>query len=382
MLPASRLILVHIPLTLLAGGAFGVIFVLLKIPNGLRIGAMLGSALLSVFFNAAYMPFPTRLAVQAVAGALIACSMEKSDLKCLPLVVKPTLIMLSSFLVLNLGAGFLIYRISPLDLVTALMCVIPGGVTDAPIIAVDMGADPAKVAVAQLARYILGVGVFPPMIFAWDNARLAMEARKKPSAGMADKGGAHAEIAHNDKKEGPGQMGRNIQRIKSTVKSPPAFICTVIAAFGAGILGDASGIPAGAFLFAMIAVLFLRLRFDFAYLPPWVKKTALLVSGCYIGSGISMNDVMGFRFLALPVVIILAGYIANCFVTGKILSLSCGYNRKEGMLAATPAGASDIALSSADIGVENTSIIIIQIIRAIVAMALFPQIINLLVLIF
>ncbi|MDR2479053.1 MAG: AbrB family transcriptional regulator [Treponema sp.] len=368
MVSASRLFLVNIPLTLLAGGAFGAVFILLKIPKGLRIGAMLGSALLSVFFNAAYMPSPTRLAVQAVAGALIACSMEKSDLKCLPLVVKPTLIMLLSFLVLNIGAGFLIYRISPLDLVTALMCVIPGGVTDAPIIAVDMGADPSKVAVAQLARYILGVGVFPPMIFAWDNMRLA------------------AEIAHNDKHDdktgSPGQIGRNIRRIKSTVKSPAAFICTVITAFGAGILGDLSNIPAGAFLFAMIAVLFLRLRFDFAYLPPWVKKTALLVSGCYIGSGISMNDVMGFRFLALPVVIILAGYIANCFVTGKILSLSCGYNRKEGMLATTPAGASDIALSSADIGVENTSIIIIQIIRAIVAMALFPQIINLLVLIF
>jgi uncharacterized membrane protein AbrB (regulator of aidB expression) len=132
----------------------------------------------------------------------------------------------------------------------------------------------------------------------------------------------------------------------------------------------------------MIAVLVLRLRFDFAYLPPWVKKIALLVSGCYIGSGITMNDVQGFRFLALPVVIILSGYVVNCFVTGKILSHTCGYNRKEGMLATTPAGASDIALSSADIGVENTSIIIIQIIRAIVAMALFPQIINLIVLLF
>ena len=378
----NNVILVDILLTLLAGGAFGVIFIVLKIPNGLRIGAMLGSALLSVFFNAAYMPSPTKLAVQAVAGALIACSMEKSDLRCLPLVVKPTLIMLSSFLALNLGAGFLIYRISPLDLVTALMCVIPGGVTDAPIIAVDMGADPSKVAVAQLARYILGVGVFPPMIFAWDKARLAADARKKLPAGVADGRDAGAEIAPKGKAADAGALGRNMKRVKSTVKSPAAFICTVITACGAGILGDLSDIPAGAFLFAMIAVLVLRLRFDFAYLPPWVKKIALLVSGCYIGSGITMNDVRGFRFLALPVVIILSGYVANCFVTGKILSRACGYNRKEGMLATTPAGASDIALSSADIGVENTSIIIIQIIRAIVAMALFPQIINLIVMLF
>jgi uncharacterized membrane protein AbrB (regulator of aidB expression) len=132
-------------------------------------------------------------------------------------------------------------------------------------------------------------------------------------------------------------------------------------------------------LFSTVAVLVLRLRFDFAYLPFWVKRYALLISGCYIGGNIRMSDVRGFRLLALPVIIIITGYIANCFITGKILSRVCGFSRKEGMLTTTPAGASDIALSSADIGVENTGIIIIQIFRALIAMAVFPQIINLLV---
>jgi uncharacterized membrane protein AbrB (regulator of aidB expression) len=45
---------------------------------------MAGAALLNVFFNAAYMPGPTKFVVQAVAGALIGCTMEKSDIKCLP----------------------------------------------------------------------------------------------------------------------------------------------------------------------------------------------------------------------------------------------------------------------------------------------------------
>jgi membrane AbrB-like protein len=143
-----------------------------------------------------------------------------------------------------------------------------------------------------------------------------------------------------------------------------------------------SGVPAGAFLFPMIAVLILRLCFDFAYIPPWVKKTALLVSGCYIGSSITFADVLGFKYLGLPVLIIVTGYIANCFISGKIISKTCGFNRKEGMLITTPAGASDIALSAADIGVENTSVIIIQVLRSVLAMALFPQIISLLVKLF
>ncbi|MDR2632733.1 MAG: AbrB family transcriptional regulator [Treponema sp.] len=362
---SPQLILFNTPLTLLAGGVFGGIFILIKIPNGLRIGAMVGAALLNVLFNVAYMPSsPTKFMVQVIAGALIGCTMEKSDVTCLPQVVKPTLITLGAFLALNLAAGFLIHMVSPVDLLTALLCAVPGGVTDIPIIAADMGADTPKVALAQLARYILGVGIFPPMIFAYDNLRLKKEERGTCTNSVP-----------------AGRSGAALQRVKSTVKSPQAFVCTMCVALGAGFAGGLAGIPAGTFLFSTIAVLILRLCFDFAYLPPWVKKTALLISGCYIGGGIRVEDVRGFRLLALPIVIIIAGYIINCFITGKLLSRFCGFNRKEGMLTTTPAGASDIALSSADIGVENTGVIIIQIFRALIAMAVFPQLINLLVMV-
>jgi membrane AbrB-like protein len=377
--------LTDILLTLLAGGVFGVLFLFLKVPNGLRIGAMLGSALLSIFFGNAWMPSHTRILVQAIAGALIGCTVEKDDIRRLPLVIKPTLVVVGTFFVLNLSLGFLIHKISPIDLVTAFMCVIPGGVTDTPIIAADMGADTPKVALAQLARYIMGVGFFPPMILAWDNLRTRTEARRgKGDTGDTDDKGAKDKTASGAESGATGgragTAGNSVKRQKSALKSPWAFVCTMAAALGAGILGDLSGIPAGTFLFAVIAVVILKLVFDFALLPSPVKKFALLVSGCYIGSAITMNDVWGFGELALPIVIIVICYICNCFITGKILGRISGFSRKEGMLITTPAGATDIALSSADMGVENTDVIIIQIFRSIIAIAVFPQIINLLVL--
>jgi membrane AbrB-like protein len=348
-------------LTLLTGGIFGLVFMGLKIPNGLRIGALVGTALLSVFSHTAYMPEPTRFLVQVIAGALIGCTMEQSDLRRLPRVIKPAVIMVVSFLVLNFSAGALIRLVSPLDWVTALMCVIPGGVTDTPIIAADMGADVPKVALVQLARFILGIAVFPPMILAWDRfTEKGKPQGEAPSAAAAGDAGT---------------------RIKSGVRSIPAFLCTLAAALGFGFIGSITGIPAGTFLFSIVAVLALKLVFNFAYVPTMAKRFAQLISGCYIGSAIRMDDVRGFRFLALPLLITLGGYIINCFITGKILSKTCGFNRKEGMLITTPAGASDIALSSSDIGVENTDIIIIQIFRAIFAMTVFPQIINLVMLI-
>jgi membrane AbrB-like protein len=357
----GKMIYLYVVLTLLAGGIFGLFFMGLKIPGGLRVGALIGAALLSLFFHRAYMPSGTRFLVQAIAGALIGCTMEQSDLKRLPQVVKPTIIMVLSFLVLNFSAGALIYWVSPLDWVTALLCVIPGGVTDTPIIAADMGADVPKVALVQLARFILGIGVFPSMILSWDRFRTKTGAPEEaPSHGEAQGG--------ERKKTGP--------------KTWQAFLCTLAAALGFGFIGNITHIPAGTFLFSIVAVLALKLIFNFAFVPPEAKRIAQLISGCYIGAAITMDDVRGFRFLALPLVITLGGYIINCFVTGKILCGTCGFTRKEGMLITTPAGASDIALSSSDIGVENTDIIIMQIFRAIVAMTVFPQIINIVLLLF
>ena len=270
--------------------------------------------------------------------------------------------MVGAFLIMNLSIGALIHAISPLDWVTALMCVVPGGITDIPIIAADMGADTPKVALMQLARYILGVALFPPMILAFDNF---MERNAKAHAG------------HTPPASATGVMKRE----KSGVNSYPALACTLAAGSAGGFAGYLTGIPAGTFLFSSIAVLVLKLKFDFAYISPRTKKIVLLVSGCYIGSLITMDDVRGFGLMALPLLIVLGGYIANSFITGKIISKTCGLNRKDGMLATTPAGASDLALNFVDLGGINTDIIVMQVLRALIAIALFPQIINVLLLV-
>ncbi|MDR1058072.1 MAG: AbrB family transcriptional regulator [Treponema sp.] len=366
---------IYLLLTLLAGGVFALLFYFLKVPSGLRIGALIGAALLSVFFNAAYMPEGTQFLVQIMAGAMIGCIVERSDLERFPKIIKPVGIMLTSLLILNISAGFLIHWTSPLDWASAFMGAIPGGVTDTPIIAADMGADTAKVAILQLARYILGVGVFPPMIVAYDNLRtkktrggpegaLPAEFRGGVSGGGTDPAAAlpGGEDPAPRKKTGP--------------RSLPAFLCTMAAAVCAGRVGMFTGIPAGTFLFSVIGVLILKLKFDFAYVPQPVNRFAQFISGCYIGGAITMGDVMDFKHLAIPVGIVLGGYIINCFLTGTVFTRFCGFSRKEGMLLTTPAGASDIALSAMDMGVENADIVIIQIFRAVIAIAVFPQIIN------
>ncbi|SDE42767.1 AbrB family transcriptional regulator [Sporomusa acidovorans] len=343
--------MVNLIIILLAGGSLGFALFKIEVPGGLMIGAVLGVALINVFWGVDPMPNEAKTLAMLIAGAFIGCTVEKSDLKRLPYIAKPTMLMLFAFLVLNLFIGAIIYLMSPLDLVTSLMSAVPGGISDTPIIAADMGADAPKVAVMQMARQVLGIGIFPSMILAYHNRKNFTE-------------NADREIF-------------TAKRAKSSTKSWAAFSVTMAVAVIMGVLGKYSGIPAGAFVFSIISVLILKLVFNFAYLPRWAKQGAQILSGAYIGSSITMSDISDMRHLLLPLLVIILGYIANCFITGKIISKMYGFTRKEAMLITTPAGASDMALISSDIGVQNTDIIIMQIIRAVVVMTFFPQLISL-----
>lgn len=343
--------IIFLLITLAIGTAFGFLFFKLKVPGGYMVGAVVAVAAINIIWGAGYMPKDSKTLVQIIAGSFIGCSMEKSDIKRLPKIIKPTLIMLSAFLLLNLITGFIIYIVSPLDLVTSLMSTVPGGISDTPIIAASMGADAPKVAVMQIVRQVLGIGVLPSLIMFYDKRK------RVPDAHVGD--------VYSEKRK------------KSSTKSWQALLMTLAVAAVFGVLGKWSRFPSGSFVFPIVAVLILKLKFDFAYLPRWMKQGAQVLSGCYIGSVITMKDVIDLRYLLVPLAIIILGYIANCFGTGILISKTCGFSKKEAMLITTPAGASDMALISSDIGVENTDVVILQVVRAVVVMTLFPQIVNL-----
>lgn len=341
-------------LTLAVGIPCGLLAKRLKVPAGFMIGAFAGVSALSVVTGAAWLPAETRTLVQMVAGAFVGCSLERSDIARMRTFVKPLLLMLGSFLVLNIALGFIIWAISPLSLVTALMCAVPGGINDTPIVAAAMGANAPDVTIMQLIRQVLGIGAFPVMIAAYD--------RVQERAGHPDPGNR--------------TTAGDAKRATSKQRSKASCVAALAVAVGAGLLGHASGIPGLTFTASIVAVSVLKLTFDFAYIPKPVKKGCQLLAGCYLGTLLTAQGLAGLPALAVPAAVLVAGYTLNCFATGWLESRLFGYGRKEGMLMASPAGASDMALIIEDLDVKNTDVVIMQVIRAAVVMAAFPQIVN------
>lgn len=342
--------------TLAVGIVCGLLFKKLKVPAGFMVGAFVGVAVLNCGFGVAWVPDGTRTLVQIVAGAFVGCSMERSDVRRLRKIAGPVGLMLGACLALMLLAGACTFALSPLDLRTSLMCAVPGGINDTPIVAADMGADAPTVAILQLVRQILGIAVLPAVIAAFDKARTR--------AGDPDERDADA-------------LTNSGKRKKSLQRSAASTVAALAVAAVAGLCGSATHVPGMTFAFAIVAVLVLKLGFDFAYIPRQAKKACQILAGCYLGTLLAPEDLAGMPALAVPIVIVVVFYTANCFITGKLEQRLFGYGRKEGMLIASPAGASDMALIMDDMGIENTDVVIMQAVRAVVVMAAFPQIVNL-----
>jgi membrane AbrB-like protein len=346
----------RLALTLAMGVLCGLLFKRMKVPAGYMVGAFVGVAALNCVAAVAWVPHDTRAVVQIIAGAFVGCSMERSDLVRLRMIVGPVTVMLSACMALMLAAGFCIYLASPLDLVTSLMGAVPGGINDTPVVAADMGADAPAVTVLQLVRQVLGVAILPSVIAVFDKR---YNSRGKSNAPFQN------------------STSNKERREKSAQRSPAATLAALASAAVAGLAGYATHIPGMTFAFAIVAVLLLKLILDFAYIPKWVKKCCQLLAGCYLGTLLTIEGLLNMGSVIIPITIVVAFYTANCFITGSIEQRLFGYERREGMLIASPAGASDMALIMDDMGIANTDVVIMQVIRAVVVMAVFPQVVNL-----
>ncbi len=335
-------------LTLAVGAALGLLFFRIKVPGGMMVGALVGAVLLNVTTGQACMPYAGRLAAQITAGAFIGATLKRSDVARMPKLVKPAAILIGGLLVLNVIMGTIIHYVSGLDWMTSFFCVVPGGMSDVPIIAAELGANSAAIVVLQFSRMLCGVGLFPSIILFFTRDEIMPE----------------------------GRMPAQKVKKKGTVKD---IYLTVLVAALCGLAGKLSGVPVGAMLFTMIGVGALKLFTERAYLPLWLKRAAQVLSGTYVGSTIGPDELLDMGRLILPAVLLLLGYLVNCVVVSKLLHRFCGLTRRESMLAATPAGASDMALISGDLGIANPDLNVLQIIRLITAVGIFPQFIRLVV---
>lgn len=333
-------------LSLIAGTIGGVIFFKIKVPGGMIVGSMLAVAILNIGFDKAYLPPMLRTLTTILAGGYVACTVSKEDIRRFPQLIKPYLLVVLSYLFLNILCGVIVYLITPqITLLTAMMCCVPGGMTDIPMIAADMGADVTKVAALQFVRMALGLSVFPALISAFVH--------------KTNQGGAPV---------------KKRARAKGTMRQ---MAVTLLIAVFFGMIGKKTGIPAGAILFAILSVLAFKLLGGQAYIPLLLRRVAQILTGVYIGTCFTRQNVVELTMMWPAAIILMVGFCLNCLIMGVVTSRLTSLTRAEAMLVSTPAGASDMALVSADMGITNPEVAVLHVLRMVTVVTIFPHLISL-----
>lgn len=343
-------------ITLAVGIGAGLLLFRLKVPGGMLVGAIIGVCLLNVLTGKAFMYSQAKIAAQLITGTYIGGMITRKEAKHIPEVIKPFSIVIVSLLVLNLTIGFLFMKITSLDRLTCLFCAMPGGMTDTTLIALDMGANSTMVTVMQFIRMLFGLACLPSLILLADN-----KLSGKPSEKLVKKERAKSPTAKKS-------------------SSFIAFIPTLLIGIVAGLLGRLSKIPAGTMSFSLIAVAIANITGFAKPMPIWLRRLAQVFSGCCIGVSVAPQDLGQLGTMIIPAVILCAAYLLNCVLVGMLIHRWLHISLRESMLFLSPAGATEMALIAADMGITDANLSVLQICRLVSVNVVFPQLFRLILL--
>ncbi len=342
----------NIAITITVALVGSMVFRKLKIPAGSMVGAIVFVAALNLMTDICYFPRTIKIVVQAIAGGFVGQRIARRDLKELKRTVKPAIQLFCGIIGLTFVTGLFIMAVSPLTINTALLSSMPGGVSDVALISADVGADATQTTLLQLVRYLIALLVLP-------------QAAQRICEKFADKEDAdHTYIL--------GKKDPSVKTVSNAVK-------TITLALVAGGIGRLSHMPAGTLVFALIATTIRNIKTDGnTYFPIRLRYVAQSCAGALVGCMVTTDAIRGIHDLMLPAVIVAVNCVMINYLLGFwIYKTNPNLELSTCLFASLPAGLSDMALLSMELGGDAPKVAILQLVRYFATMAILPTLISL-----
>lgn len=379
----------YLIITVAIGIIGGLLFQKLKFPAGAMVGAMVFTAIFNVATNVAYLPLETKVFTQMIAGAYIGHTITKKDVLALKNIIKPAFIMMLSMIILDMGMGFIMYKMSGVDIATALMSSAPGGMMDIALLSQDVGADSSKVALLQLIRLMTVMTCFPLLI---KGISKRVENRKSIDE---NKNTESIEVVRDNKKivvkalkiENSLVNARELDEVnvenleiksiwyKDKIKLKNLAL-TFTVAIVMGLIGYFLKVPAGAMTFSMFSVAFFNIVTDKGFMPLPIRRFTQMLAGILIGCKMTYNEIISLRLVLFPALILITGVILINMIIGFILNKVTKIDIVTSLIATTPGGVSDMALIAKDLGAEQNTVAVLQLFRYVFVIAIFPLVVR------
>lgn len=306
----------------------------LGVPVAWLIGPMLAAIALSLV-NRSPRPNPTRwlTPIQAVIGVTLGASFAVDGVVALGADAVPIAIAVLLVLLVSIGSGLAMARLTDLDRVTSALGTIPGGATAVVAMAGDLGGETRLVAFMQYARVVIAV------------VSIAWYAQTSGHPGS------------------PGDPGAPGIPDDSGGAVAAALVTTAVAIVG-GWLGLRVRFPAGAFIGPMLLGLAVTASgVGTIGWPPGVLAAAYLLLGTSVGSRFDVPVLLRIWRLLPQILGFIIGLSLICAGIGLVLAATTSMDRLTALLATTPGGIDAAAIAALDSGADVTVVVTIQVLR-------------------
>ena len=375
-------------LTIIVAIIGGTIGIYLKVPAGALLGALIAVSVYNIIWGLGYVPDNLRVLTRIIAGTLIGSRMTKKDVYGMKNIFSSAVILIVSMAILFPAVGFLIYRLSNLDLSTSLFASAPGGMTDMALVADELGADTPKVVLMQLLRIFCILGFFPVLLRAiCKRYRLielceAKEYDKKPNSikrnhEQNNQQTLKSECIFANKEPQSNQISATSNDDKATVNYPvknkilKSIFTIVIGAMG-GLIGIWLDLPAGAMMGSVLTVGCASVLTGKTFMTVKARKFTQISVGAVLGSSITMDDVIGLKDILIPGVILVFSLIFLNLIVGYLIFKWGKMDLATALFASTPGGVTEMVLVADELGVDTPKVALLQLIRLIGVIIIFP----------
>lgn len=148
-------------LTVLVAVAGGALLMLLRVPGGMLVGAILAVATLSLLGAPVFRDPRAKKVAQVVVGTGIGATLTPESFSLLRTLALPILASIAALVLVGLISGLVIARTTGLDLATALTATAPGGMIEMVLVSDAVGGASSIVAGIHVMRILAVLGALP-----------------------------------------------------------------------------------------------------------------------------------------------------------------------------------------------------------------------------
>lgn len=150
---------------------------------------------------------------------------------------------------------------------------------------------------------------------------------------------------------------------------------TLVCGFLGGYFLSKIKFPGGMMIGSLVGAATFNIIFKSGYMPIHSRVVSQIIAGTYIGTTIKNEDLKRFKSIYKQIIVLIIGMLVTNLISGFLVYKTSNLDLVTSLMSTVPGGISDMPIISAEMGADASKVAVLQFIRFIFGIGVFPIII-------